>query len=309
MNSQDSLLITGAFGFVGKSYLDWLIEQPREQIPKKIALVSQRKQTIDTRFSEIGIQVINIQANLTKDWKFEFEPSHVLNLAADGSKNAYTEEAGSRYFLLNKILIKWLEQKSVETLFHASSGACNYGSNDSSLGTFSRLNLKLTNFVEHRLRVESEIIENAKVKNLVVARLFTFTGKHILEKIQYAVADFLKSAITNKTIVLKGNPNTIRSYLSSSDLAEWINCSLSLQSQNRELLQIGSEYPITLIELAKYISKLTDSNIIIEPNNQEKEIYLPNVSATRMSLGVSEKLDWKEQIKGLVDLLIENQSR
>jgi len=308
MDSHDSLLITGAFGFVGKSYLDWLIEQPPEIIPKNIALVSQSERPIDSKFQELGKQIINIRADLTKEWNFEFEPTHVLNFAADGSANSYTEEAGDRYFSINKNLIKWLEGKSVDTLFHASSGACNYGTNNAELGTFTELRPTMAHFVKKRLSVESEIMGYAKVKNLTIARLFSFTGRHIIEKKQYAISNFLDSAKRKKTINIKGNPDTVRSYLAASDMAEWINCSLSRLGRSKDIIQIGSENPITIFELAKYISNLSGCNIVIESTHEKKEIYLPNISQTRLALGVREKIDWKKQIKGLVDLLNETQS-
>ena len=205
-------------------------------------------------------------------------------------------------------MIEWLESKSVDTLFHASSGACNYGTNNSLLGNFTELDSRLVDFVNQRKQVETDIREYAKVKNLIISRLFTFTGKHLLNKNQYVVVNFIKSAIYNGEIVIHGNPDTIRSYLSGSDLAEWINRSLSCHEKNQEFIQIGSDTPVTLLELAEFISTLTGCAITIEPNIRKREIYLPNVTATRNLLGVSENIDWKSQIQGLLDLLIKSNS-
>ena len=220
MSRGTSLLITGASGFVGQSYLDFLGTLPIEEKPRSIALVSRfaPSKIIDQRL--IGIDVKHFQSDLTLPWEIDFEPTHILNLAADGTVSSYTKGASDTFIRISQNLAAWCSQKDKPEVFHASSGAC-YGvipipqtTLGANQGNSYLLTEKKKLFIQSRLKAEEILFtaEEQGILNIRIGRLFSFIGRHLVHKPQYVVNSFITGALENSRIEILGNPQTQRSY-------------------------------------------------------------------------------------------------
>ena len=298
LSEIENLGITGSNGFVGKSIIQYISKLSPSNLPERITLITrsglnfQIPKSLQTRTREF-------QQDLRDPWLLPSSISHILNLATDGSANSYSEAACYDFSRINENLVTWLAKQNIKTtVFHASSGAV-FG--DKAIrGENTRVDVKDT-FRENRRQVEQLLIESAKELNfdLRIGRLFTFAGINILEKNQYAISNFIRSAINDKLITLLGDPQTQRSFLHQDAMCEWILTSLTCPYPYTDI-QIGSNISIEIGELADYVALQTNSRVKYPHKYDPGDIYIPNNTNTRIKLGVEEGLNWKDAVLEMI---------
>jgi nucleoside-diphosphate-sugar epimerase len=301
--SGKKLLITGAFGFVGQSFIDWLEKQDLEFQPSKLILITSSPKNSKPCESKIDTEVI--VSDLGKPWTFDVECDYLINLAADGSANAYSLEASDLFKRITNNMVSWLHKKEGVRFFHASSGACEgtkfVDGLNFSIQRQEMVDQKKRHLINSRIESESLILQNIDKLSIDgnIGRLFSFIGPRILNKSQYAVTSFLSQSQNSGVIKVTGNPNTVRSYLSSDDLSDWIYKTIQLDSKPK-IMNFGSSVPVTINELANYIAKKTKSEVEFQDSNQPPDIYVAENKLTLDLLKVSEGRGWKEQIDDLI---------
>lgn len=299
LSAVESLLITGANGFVGRSVLERLACYQPSDLPKEIILVTRKGIDFElppvlSPFTKLEIQ------DLTKPWVLNFESTHIINLAADGSKSPYSDKASQDFRLIGRNLVNWLNSRNVPAnVFHASSGAC-FGYK--SLSSERPLDSSKVNFIASRLDVEERLKNASKTFgfDLSVGRLFTFSGNLLLKKNQYALTEFIKSGLENGKIHVTGNPETVRSYMHQEAMAEWILQAL-LNPEGDTKLQIGASEPVTIGELAEFVAEQTGAKVEYSPNAQPGDVYLPENEKTKTKLGLSEGLNWRLSVQQMIE--------
>jgi nucleoside-diphosphate-sugar epimerase len=297
MNTIESLLITGSNGFVGQSFLKYLRSVPEIAFPKKIILVNRTKITQMDPEIEKKCEVVFLYSDLTDQWNFDLKASHVLNLAGDGTINAYSKKSGQNFVKICNNLSEWALINNPQTIVHASSGACFYDvSKDKNY-------LDKANLIESRLKGES-ILNKLKLTlrtNIIIARLFTFIGPNMLKKHQYVAPIFIRDALENKLIKVTGNPDTVRSYMHEATMSKWLFKCL-LAGGPKGVISIGSSVPVTIRELAEFIAIKTNSKISFENLNAEANVYLPSVKNELNCLDISDGPNWQECIEECIYL-------
>ena len=301
MEQIDSLLITGSNGFVGQSFLDYLSNLPAQNMPKELYLANRGPILERTLNHLANTKIHQIQADLEKPWKFDFKVSHILNLAADGSKSSYTIESAQSFTKIGENLSNWIKLSKPKVLVHASSGAC-FGikpinrNNDASQDK--------SEFVKSRLQSEEYITNISSEVNVrsVIARLFTFIGPQLLSKKQYAVSSFINEAVSNGVVNVSGNKNTVRSYMHESTMSMWLYQCL-INSSAKNIVSIGSSDSVTIEELAEYISKSTGSVINYMHPNAPGDQYVAINAKEKQLLGLDEGVNWHQSVRECIDLL------
>jgi len=272
-----------------------------DKLPKEIVLITRRG--INFRIPESITEITKyIELDLTESWRLDFNITHLINLAADGSNSPYSSEANRAFKEIGKNLVQWSEScKVFPKVFHASSGAC-HGIKSLTSET-TGVNSK-SDFIASRIFVE-DILKNASSAGkfqLSIGRLFTFSGLNIMTKKQYAINQFMQSAISESKIFVKGNPQTVRSFMHQDAMAGWILKAL-ISTFNATDLQIGSNKAVTIQELAEFIAMETRSEIEYAGEFESGDIYLPDNSATMSRLGLDEGIDWKSAVKEMLNVL------
>jgi dTDP-glucose 4,6-dehydratase len=300
LSEVDSLLITGTNGFVGRSIIDQIAKLETHYLPHEILLVTRQGLNFDVP-TNLNSRTKILNQDLTQNWKFDNEVSHIINLAADGSRSPYSEAANNTFTSIVANLVAWITTyQESPRVFHASSGACSgYKPIDKAM---KAANPK-SSFAQNR--IEAEITLKNASKNigfeLSIGRLFTFSGIHLLEKSQYAIADFIKSAISTNSIKVLGDPNTVRSYLHQDAMANWILQALVCQEPDTSL-EIGSSEKVTIRELAEFIAQETSAPVSFTEAPYVGDVYLPNNQETRDKLGVTEGKTWQLAVKEMINV-------
>jgi nucleoside-diphosphate-sugar epimerase len=300
LSGVGSLLITGTNGFVGRSIIDQIAKLETQHLPHEILLVTRQGIDFDVP-TNLNSRIKILNQDLTQNWKFDYEVSHIINLAADGSRSPYSEAANNTFTSIVANLVAWISTcQEFPRVFHASSGACS---------GYKPINqaIKATNpkssFAQNRLEAESTLKNASKFIGfeLSIGRLFTFSGIHLLQKGQYAVSDFIKSAITTNSIKVSGDPNTVRSYLHQDAMAEWILQALVWHEPDTSL-EIGSSHKVTIRELAEFIAQETSASVSFAEAPHGGDVYLPNNQETRDKLGVTEGKNWDLAVKEMINV-------
>jgi nucleoside-diphosphate-sugar epimerase len=207
--------------------------------------------------------------------------------------------ACNQFTTIAENLVKWIRHSNSKlTVFHASSGACfGYRPIDASSNQIS----SKEKFIQNRIKTEAFLADNAKYLNfsLSIGRLFTFSGKNILSKPQYAVSNFILSAVKTGKISVQGNPQTQRSYLHQDTMSKWIlKATTSLEPS--PILQIGSNEVVTMKQLAEFVARETNAEIEYSKKPTNGDIYIPDNTETRIKLGVEEGKNWKDAVVEMI---------
>ena len=108
-----------------------------------------------------------------------------------------------------------------------------------------------------------------------IARIFNTFGPRLdtKSKTQYGrvIVKFLSQALSNKPLTIYGNGSQTRSFCYVIDQVEGLIKLLLLDNLNGEVVNIGNTEEITILELAKRILKITNSNSSIEYQTLPKD--------------------------------------
>jgi len=298
MKQVESLIIFGSNGFVGTSFLNYLLQMPDTIKPSQITLINRSKPQNPILRNFSGTEIISLELDLRVNCSINLKATHVLNLAGDGSNNSYSAEASEDFVKICRNLANWIETSELVKVVHASTGACSYKPGTDLISSSKRV------FIDSRLEGE-KLLRSAGLKSgikVVNARLFTFLGINILSKTQYAAPSFIRGALRDGVIKVNGNPETIRSYMHEKTLSEWLyNCLTDVNL--RDTVNIGSSEPVAIRELAEFISDKTGSRIDYSITNQSKTTYLPSNYDGIESLNLLEGPRWFETVTECLDFL------
>lgn len=145
-----------------------------------------------------------------------------------------------------------------------------------------------------------------------VARCFSFVGPYLPLDIHYAVGNFIRNAVTAQPILIKGNSRAERSYMYAADLTVWL-WKILFSGKNTEIYNVGSEYGVSIAELANVVSKLSSekTEVIIErksENIEKNDLYIPSTIKTREALNLREYTDLETAISKTMKHVLNNKS-
>jgi len=136
-------------------------------------------------------------------------------------------------------------------------------------------------------------------------RLFAFAGPLLPLDRGFAIGNFLSDARKNQAVQVKGNPKTLRSYLSPIDMSVQILKCAAITPDGT--LHIGSDHSLTIAELAEYISATFgtgDVNYVNSPSPPTS--YFPENKKTWQKLQITQELslsqvleDWNNWLKAV----------
>ena len=147
-----------------------------------------------------------------------------------------------------------------------------------------------------KLSAENRLLESGM--DVVIARMFAFCGP-FLRPDNFAVGNFVRNAWRGDPLRVFGKGNTVRSYMYGADLSVWL-WKMMLHADAGSIYNVGSEEPITILQLADKVKEIVNPAVSIEVMNdgfiERAPHYVPDTSKTRQELGVDERYTLDEQI-------------
>ena len=138
---------------------------------------------------------------------------------------------------------------------------------------------------------------------VVIARCFSFVGPGIPMNLHYAIGNFIKNAIEGKPIVIRGDGSAIRSYMFMGDLICWL-LKLLLDGKSGEAYNVGSNKPISILELAHRVSQLssTASEVVVLGETQYtvgvpvRDVYVPSIDKASNLLNLNVPTELRQSL-------------
>ena len=294
---NSSILITGATGFVGSWISATLAEANlKHRLGMKIYLLSRNidysNSLSHTNFiSTVKHDIRNRFPDELPHFDYVFHtatPSNpstggthadsVLEITVDGTNNLLSHLSG---------------QKTPARLLNTSSGAVD------------KLN---PNVLENPLQIayrqgkeESEkLVINCHNKGNIIGtnpRLYTFAGPGIATDAHFVAGEFIRLALNNEPIVIKGNPNTERSYMYPTDLVSWLLA--IIKNPTLEVIRVGSPTAIKISDLARLVYSTVNSEekYFYGDENLVATRYVPDVTDTLNKYSLTLKVEISEIFK------------
>jgi nucleoside-diphosphate-sugar epimerase len=284
--SNSHLLVMGGTGFVGRWLVAAIGYATEFDNSIKLSVVSRKSKDESVGFRDAPFEVDWVTADLSKICEINFENyTHVVNAATPSTASTGAVEPKYVYETIvqgNRTAIESILRATKRIRYiYLSSGAVSelekveveYQINRCPVAHYSNT----SSAYSHGKRVAEFEIKSKIDENLLSAqilRLFAFAGPGIALNEHFAVGNFMNDAIAGRTIEIKGNPTTVRSYMYPADLVGHILKTLVVSEI--ETKEVGSSQEVTMKELAEVISNQT-SKVEVSSGNpaQDFSIYLP----------------------------------
>jgi dTDP-glucose 4,6-dehydratase/UDP-glucose 4-epimerase len=129
--------------------------------------------------------------------------------------------------------------------------------------------------------------------NTSIARCFSFVGPYMPLDLQYAIGNFIRAALSNRPIVVKGDGTPVRSYLYTGDLVVWLLTLLVREGRPR-IYNVGSDQGISIGNLAALVrdelNPALEVHILgqagLSVGNPLRNYYVPNIDRARAELAL-----------------------
>jgi nucleoside-diphosphate-sugar epimerase len=112
LQNLESILITGSNGFVGRSIIEYLGRLSESELPMEVILLTREGLTYEIP-EKLCARARIIKQDLLTDWEFNAQPSHIINLAADGARAPYSKQSTDSFILLNRNLVNWVSRQKI----------------------------------------------------------------------------------------------------------------------------------------------------------------------------------------------------
>ncbi len=300
-NFQDkTITIFGGTGFVGKWLTASLINADQKldlnlnlrlfTRNKKQLLVNLRNSSTNKyEIVEVDFAKSNPIDIQSSDYYFHLATSSSIKTGSNLEKNVYESTVN----VINQTVKNLSPSTNAPVFIHASSGAV-YGEALSSKGLIEEkpsVIISNKNSLYCNSKVTAENLIDKYSRNLLIKgmnpRLFAFAGPHLALDEHFAIGNFVLNAVRGEDIIVKGNPETVRSYMYPTDLINWL-VRLALEPST-SYMNFGSDSPITIDELSKIIKDFNQSKgIKYIAMNSKFTSYVPSTINARKHLNISE---------------------
>jgi dTDP-glucose 4,6-dehydratase len=307
------IFITGGTGFFGHWLLESLLHANRElSLSARATVLTRNAEAFRAKAPHIANDpAITVLEGDVRSFGFPAEPhTHILHAATEsGGQQASARELAESILDGTRRVLAFALATGATRLLYVSSGAV-YGRNiadvapipESYRGAPDPLQLssaydEAKRMAEHLCVAYSEGIPLA----CTIARCFAFVGPHLPLDAHFAIGNFIRDAMADTPIHIKGDGTPLRSYLYMSDLAAWLWTMLLAGAPNRAY-NVGSDESISIAELARMIAATLRPELRIQidgtPNpTAAVPSYVPDITRARGELGLQVTVPLAEAIR------------
>jgi UDP-glucuronate 4-epimerase len=308
---METVLVTGAFGFIGSNLTKYLLKHGYRVIAtdqsydEMAPLARERFNNLNRQFPEIDLFDIR-SLESCKNVLLKYSPTTVFHLAAlPGIRNSFDSPRVYWETNLNGSLnlIEASQSSSVRTIFLASSSSV-YGSilggQKSKEG--DRIDLPVSPYAATKAAMEmmASSLSPSLSYRVISLRFFTVFGPY--GRPDMAVWKFTKALLSGEVITLNGDGSQLRDFTPVSDLTTKLEKLLRISWQEKGLdevtaLNLGSGSPMSILDLVNSLS----SRLGIAPLVNFGGSVLGDVFETRSHTALQEKIGLQEQLSNGVN--------
>lgn len=306
--NNSNILITGGTGLFGKSILDALIFM-HNFYEFKITVLSRNKNNFLFNYPKYNLEFINFIRGDIRNFDCKRQDfDYIIHAATPASAKLEEENPKEMYSVIlegTKNIIDIAKNMNVKKLLFTSSGAV-YGEQYQSIKSFKEdyQGIPITYYGKAK-KISENIFLNSNI-NVSIARCFALVGPYLNLGIHFAIGNFIRDAMENRDIIIKGDGRPLRSYLYTADLVIWL-LTMLLKSENNSIYNVGGRNGISIYDLAKKVSKQVNNytgkvDILTKSNyNYPTPKYIPNNKKIIKELGVKENYTLDEAIKRTIE--------
>ena len=256
-----NILVMGGTGFVGKWLVASLGYAQLSGTNLKLTVLSRQPSTHSDAYAVEGVKISWIKHDVSKDSDLDVRKfTHIINAATPSSASTGAVQPSYVYNSIvkgNNLILNSLHNTDFRYVF-LSSGAVSHLETtelkfDRDICEAKHLDT-LPLAYSHGKRFAEMDIEKAVSEeglNAQSLRLYAFAGPGLPLDQHFAAGNFMRDFLDSKSIEIKGNPETQRSYMYPTDLAVHILKSLTLRVTKTQ--EVGSSEVVSMLELAKRI--------------------------------------------------------
>ena len=302
---METILITGAFGFIGSNLTKYLLEQGYRVIAvdqfydEMAPLTRERFNNFSRWFPEIDLFDIRSMESC-KNVLLKYSPTTVFHLAAiPGIRNSFDSPRVYWDTNLNGSLnlIEASKSSNVRKIFLASSSSV-YGSilDGQKSKEGDRIDLPVSPYAATKAAMEMMASSLAPSLNYRVISLRFFTVFGPYGRPDMAVWKFTKALLNGEVITLNGDGSQLRDFTPILSLTTKLEKLLRISWQEKSLdnvtaLNLGSGSPMSILDLVNSLS----SRLRIAPLVNFGGSVLGDVFETRSHTALQEKIGLSEE--------------
>jgi nucleoside-diphosphate-sugar epimerase len=312
---NQSILITGGTGFMGKWLTEMVLYLNKEhKFNIKLYLLAREIEKFKLEVPHIAKNsyIFYIEQDVKNISELPTDINFVIHAAGSPDSRLHASEPLRIIDTFLKgttaVFDACIRLPNLQKIIHVSSNYV-YGNVDKKEGGIKEVDLGLKDCnsihaaygeVKRITETLCAIYRNQQQLPVTVIRPFAFIGPYQKLDKPWAINNFIREALLGGPIRIIGNENAVRSYLYGSDMAFWILTILS-NGLIGEVINIGSDERVSLIELARLITDLCNSKIktISRSSNDSNDkipSLVPDISnAEKLNLGITYNLN--ESIK------------
>ncbi len=298
--NNKEVLIIGGLGFIGSNLARFL-----NSLGAKITILTRSFEKISNlRDLENEIKIVEFSEKNMQELK---NKDMIFDLAESVHRYSRGEEDLIQFLGFRKKIIEFCEKFNPHTKIIYSSSRLVYGQVDEkSLPIDEGFEPKPFNSYG-KIKLESENFYMCSNLNFVIARIGVVYGEK--EKI-FSYSDglvnwFIKKALEDDELIVYENIGRIRDFIYVDDLVEILSIIGVSKNTKREVFNISSGEPISLLNLARIIVNLVGSGKIVKEENfdplDRKDSFYFDIRKAKNCLRWSPKIFIQEGIARLVN--------
>jgi nucleoside-diphosphate-sugar epimerase len=137
-----------------------------------------------------------------------------------------------------------------------------------------------------------------------IARCFAFVGPHLPLDAHFAIGNFIRDSLQDKSIEILGDGTPYRSYLYAADLAIWL-WKILFQGKSCQSYNVGSDLEISISELGKLVIEAAGTKKAVIVHKQPAiakapERYVPSIDKARSQLQLQPYIDLPTSIQKII---------
>lgn len=303
------LFLSGGTGFFGKSILQRIAMQSVTGVQASdVTILSRDPQRFLDQYPQFKRLDFQFVQGDIREFKYPEERfDYIIHAATEASAKLERENPDEMYSVCvegTEHMLAFAKQCGCKRFLLTSSGAV-YGPQPSNLSHVSEDYpcAPITAYGRGKCIAEKRCIEVGEQNGFsaLIARCFAFVGPYLSLDIHFAIGNFIRDCLANRTIIIQGDGTPLRSYLYSDDLVDWL-FSIFKNGVHGRPYNIGSAESISIADLACRVRQCaqTDNSIEIKGQpvpGQAVMRYVPDVHRIQRELGVKQHIHLDEAIR------------